>query len=630
MDRRLLSYYNRELQHLREVGAEFSREFPKIAGRLGMEGVECADPYVERLLEGFSFMAARVQMKIDAEFPRFTQHLLETVYPSYLSPVPSMAIVRFEPEPAEGSLADGVVIPRGASLKSVLGKGEQTSCEYRTAHDVTLWPIEVAEAQYLRFSGSTAGADLPALPEIRSGTVKGGLRLRLRTTTNTRFDQLSLDRLALHLVGGEDVPSRLLEQLVANTVSMIVRPTRAPAEWHHVLPRQHVRAMGFEDNEALMPSTSRQFSGYRLLQEYFAFPQRYLFVELSGLAGGMRRCKDSEIDIILLFDRVDPVLDGQVDASDFALFCAPAINLFPRRADRIHLSDRDHEYHVIADRTRPMDYEVVEVTGVTGYTEGGEQGREFLPFYATHDLSHGVDGGAFFGVRRTPRVMSERQSSQGPRSGYLGSEVYLSLVDGKEAPYRSDLRQLAIETVCTNRDLPLLMPLGVGKTDFTLVSGAPVRSVRVIAGPTRPRPPLAEGETAWRLISHLSLNHLSLQDSDERQGAAAMRELLTLYGDLSEPAVRKQVEGLRSIQTAPVLRRVSQGAAAAWVRGLEVSLQFDEAAFQGSGVIILASVLERFLARYVTLNSFTETVVRTGDRGEIARWPARLGGRTVL
>ena len=230
MDRRLLSYYNRELQHLREVGAEFSREFPKIASRLGMEGVECADPYVERLLEGFSFMAARVQMKIDAEFPRFTQHLLETVYPSYLSPVPSMTIVRFEPEPAEGSLAEGVTIARGSSLKSVLGKGEQTPCEYRTAHDVTLWPIEIREAQYLRFSGSTAGADLPPLPEIRSGKVKAGLRLRLRTTTNIRLEQLSLDRLALHLVGGEDVPSRLLEQLVANTVSVVVRPTKAPAD----------------------------------------------------------------------------------------------------------------------------------------------------------------------------------------------------------------------------------------------------------------------------------------------------------------------------------------------------------------------------------------------------------------
>lgn len=630
MDRRLLSYYNRELQHLREVGAEFSREFPKIASRLGMEGMECADPYVERLLEGFSFMAARVQLKIDAEFPRFTQHLLETVYPSYLSPVPSMVIVRFEPEPAEGSLAEGVTIPRGSSLKSVLGKGEQTPCEYRTAHNVTLWPIEIAEAQYLRFSGSTAGADLPPLPEIRSGKVKAGLRLRLRTTTNIRLEQLSLDRLTLHLVGGEDAPARLLEQLVANTVSVIARPTKPPADWHHVLPRTSVRAMGFDDDEALMPTTTRQFSGYRMLQEYFAFPQRYLFAELTGLAGAVRRCKDNELDVILLFDRVDPVLDGQVDATDFALFCTPAINLFPRRADRIHLSDRDHEYHVIADRTRPMDYEVVEVSSVRGYTEGGEQGREFLPFYSTHDLSHGEEGGAFFGLRRTPRVMSERQATQGPRSGYLGSEVYLSLVDGREAPYHSDLKQLAIETLCTNRDLPLLMPLGTGRTDFTLMSGAPVRSVRVIAGPSRPRPPLAEGETAWRLISHLSLNHLSIQDSDERQGAAAMREMLTLYGDLSEPAVRKQVEGLRSIQTTPVLRRVSQGAAAAWVRGLEVSILFDEAAFQGSGVIVLASVLERFLARYVSLNSFTETVVRTQDRGEIARWPARLGGRTAL
>ena len=164
MDRSFLQYYERELQHLREVGAEFAKEYPKVAGRLGMEGIEVADPYVERLLEGFSFLAARVQLKIDAEFPRFTQHLLETVYPGYLTPMPSMAVVKFVPEPAEGSLADGVEIPRGSALRSVLGKGDQTPCEYRTAHPVTLWPIEIAEAQYLRFSGSAAGADLVQLP----------------------------------------------------------------------------------------------------------------------------------------------------------------------------------------------------------------------------------------------------------------------------------------------------------------------------------------------------------------------------------------------------------------------------------------------------------------------------------
>lgn len=628
MDQRLLHYYNRELQYLREVGAEFAKEYPKIAARLGMEGLEVADPYVERLMESFGFLAARVQMKIDAEFPRFTQHLLESIYPGYVAPVPSMAIVRFEPEPAEGSLADGVTIPRGSALRSVLGKGEQTPCEFRTGHDVTLWPIEIAQVEYMRFTGSVAGADLPALPEIRSGKVKAGVRIRLRTAAGTRFDQLALDRLALHLTGSEGLPVRLMEQLVANTVRVIVKPAASPAPWHHVLPASSLRPMGFEDDEALLPPSSRRFSGYRLVNEYFAFPQRYLFVEFGGLAGAVRRASGPELDLIVLLDRSDPALDESLDESHFTLFCTPAINLFPRRADRIHLNDRDYEHQVLADRTRPMDFEVYEVTEVAGFTEGGARARVFQPFYAVHD--HPADGGAYFTMRRTPRLMSERQATQGPRSGYMGTEVFIAIVDAREAPFRSDLKQLAPEILCTNRDLPLLLSPGTGKTDFTLVSGAPVRSTRIIAGPTRPRLPLAEGEASWRLIGHLALNYLSLSDSDERQGAAAIREMLGLYGDIAEPAVRKQIEGVRTIASRPVLRRVAHEGAGSWVRGVEVDLTCDESAFQGSGVFLLAAVLERFFARYASLNSFTETVLRTVDRGEIARWPARIGNRTLI
>ncbi len=628
MDRRLLGYYNRELQHLREMGAEFAREYPKIAARLGLDGIECADPYVERLLEGFSFLAARVQMKLDAEFPRFTQHLLESVHPGYLAPVPSMAIVRFDPDPSEGTLAGGITVPRGTAMRSVLGKGEQTACEFRTAHEVTLWPVEIAQAEYLRVSGSTAGLDLPALP-FPAAQLRGAVRLRLRTN-GPRFDQVGMDRLVLHLPGVEQAPVRLFEQLVAGALGVVVRPAKAPAPWHVVLPKTSVRAMGLEDDEALLPATSRQFSGYRLLTEYFAFPQRFLFVEVSGLQRALKQCRDTEVDVVLLLDRGDATLDGKVVAQDFALYCTPAINLFPRQADRIHLTERDYEHHVLPDRTRPMDYEVHTVTGVSGYSEGGERAREFLPFYGTSDLAHAEEAGAFYAVHRVPRQLSSRQMTQGPRSGYLGSEVYLTLVDGREAPYRSDLRQLAVETLCTNRDLPLLLAVGAGRTDFTVATGAPVRAVRVLAGPSRPRLPLSESESAWRLISHLSLNYLSLTDVDEKQGAGALREMLSLYGDLAEPAVRKQIEGLRSVATRPVLRRITRGANSSWVRGMELTFAIDEGAFQGFGPYVLGAVLERFCARWVSVNSFTETVLRSQERGEIARWPATIGGRTMI
>ncbi len=206
----------------------------------------------------------------------------------------------------------------------------------------------------------------------------------------------------------------------------------------------------------------------------------------------------------------------------------------------------------------------------------------------------------------------------------------MALVDGEEGPYRSSLRQLAVDVLCTNRDLPVQMTVGAGRTDFFLESGAPVESVRVIAGPSMPSPSGAWGNTAWRLISHLSLNYLSLGDGPDGQGAAALRELLSLYGNLGEAHTQRQIEGVRSVGTAPVVRRVHGEGRAAFARGLEVTLECDETAFEGSSVFILGAVLEQFFARYASINSFTETVLRTPQRGEIVRWPCRPGRQQTL
>jgi type VI secretion system protein ImpG len=625
MDPRLLKYYNRELQHVREMGAEFAEEFPKIAGRLGLEQLECADPYVERLLEGFGFLAARVQLKLDAEFPRFTQHLLEMVYPDYLTPVPSMAVVQFHADPGDGGLAEGFVLPRGTGLRSVLGKDDQTPCEYRTAHDATLWPIEIVEADYL--TRETAAFEMPKISGARG--VKAALRLLLRTTAGLQFDKLALERLAIYLHGVDQLPVRLYEQLLANAVAVVIRPPRRPAPWQEVLKGTSIRRVGFDDGQALLPCTPRSFQGYRLLQEYFAFPQRYLFVELTGLETGVRRCAESELEIVFLFDRRDATLENNVEPSQFVLGCVPAVNLFPRRADRIHLSDQTSEYHLVPDRTRPMDFEVHSVTRLRGYGTAAEEEQEFLPFYALGGRAH---HDAFYTLYRTPRILSTKQRRDGARASYIGNEVFVSLVDGSEGPFRHSLRQLAPETLCTNRDLPLQMPVGRGKTDFHLETSAPVNSVRCVAGPTKPRQPLAygDGEVSWRLISHLTLNYLSIVSDDQSRGAAALREMLALYGDASQPMTRKQIEGLVGVASKPIIRRLPVAGPITCGRGLEVSVTFDEAAFEGSGVFILGAVLDEFFARYVSINAFTETVVNTLDRGEVARWPARIGRRPVL
>ncbi len=612
MDPRFIQYYNRELQYIREMGSEFARQFEKIAGRLGMDGFEVADPYVERLLEGFAFMAARVQLKLDDSFPKFTQHLLEMVYPHYLAPTPSMAVVQLEPNPREGALGDGVTVPRGSALRSLIGKDEQTACEYRTAHDVTLWPIQIAKAEYRTFLGA-----LDDLPAGDLGKAEAVFRLGLVTTGGQSFDKLPLDRLSIFLRGELEVTSRLYEQLHGHAIGVFARPRRRPGSWQRVASKTPIRPLGFTDAEALLPHGPRSFQGYRLLQEYFAFPGRFMFAELCDLRAALAHCPGEEVELLILFDSPDAALEGALDVSLLALHATPAINLFPRHADRIHLSENEHEYHVIPDRTRPMDFEVFSVGDVIGYGSGIESKRRFTPFYA-----HGDPGGdqtSYYTIRREQRRLSERQRARGSRSSYVGSEIFIALVDGDEGPYSPDLKQLGLETLCTNRDLPLHMPLGQGRTDFTLESGAPVASIRALAGPTPPRASHAHGNTAWRLISHLSLNYLSVTEP------GALRELLTLYADLGEAGAKRQIDALRAVSARSVVRHLDAAGPLAFARGVEVKLSCDETAFSGGSVFLFGAVLSRFFAKYTSINSFTETVLETIQRGEVMRWPASAG-----
>jgi type VI secretion system protein ImpG len=624
MDPRLLKYYNYELQHIREMAGEFALEYPKIAGRLGLDSIECADPYVERLLEGFAYLSARVQLKVDAEFPRFTQHLLEIVYPHYLAPTPSMAVVQCQPDLLEGSLNEGFLIPKNTSLRSQIYKGEQTACEYRTAHNLTLWPLELTEAEYLSGAGTVANLGVPSLTGL-----KAGIRLRLKTTAGLKFNQLKLSNLPLYLRGVGELPMQIYEQLLANSIAVVIQPTKRPLAWQHIIKQSAVLPLGFTEQEALLPYTPRSFQGYRLLQEYFAFPERYMFVELTQLHAALQQSADDELDIIILLNRANSRLINEVNASLFALFCTPAINVFPKRADRIHLTNQTNEYHIVPDRTRPLDYEVYQIQEVTGFGSTSDDQLAFLPFYqASSDNSH-KQHRAYYSAIRTPRVISSKQKQQGSRSSYIGNEVFLSIVDSNEAPYKSDLRQLGLELLCTNRDLPLQLPIGIGKTDFTIQTGAPVDSIRCLSGPTKPRPSNAYKDTAWKLISHLSLNYLSIINNNAQEGAAALRSLLSLYGDNSNPSFRKQIEGILFIQSKPIVRRINTADPIVFGRGLEITLTVDETAFEGTGVFLLGMVLEQFFAQYVSLNSFTETVLTSSERGEIMRWTMRLGQRQL-
>jgi type VI secretion system protein ImpG len=612
MEPRLLDYYNRELQFMRESGAEFARRYPRVAARLGLDGLECADPYVERLLEGFAFLAARVQLKLDARQPQFTQHLLDMVYPGALAPLPAAAVVEILPDLQEDSLKSGMRIPRGSALRTPLGKGERTSCEFRTAQEVTLWPLTVSEAKYLSGAGALGS--------------KAAIRLRLTGAGGLPLRTLPLDRLDFYLNATPGIAARLYEQIHANCVGVRVRPLPAASAAEVALPADAILEVGFDDSEALLPVTRTGFGGFRLLQEYFLLPERLLFFGVKGLAAALGQCAGGEVELTLLLDRVQPVLENAIDAAQFRLNCTPAVNLFPMSCGRIELTGADVEYHVVPDRNRPQDFEVFGLEKVTGLARGGGESFPIEPFYSVAHRSAANAERAYYTVQRRPRLAGARQARTGERTSYLGTECYLSVTDTARRIERGEAPQAQVEALCTNRDLPIQASFGKGRTDFLLESGAPVAAIRCIAGPSPPRAAPAWGEGAWRLISHLSLNYLSL----ETEGTALLRDFLALYADPNDAVASRQIEGLSAVGFEPVVRRMPRPGPISHGRGLAVTLTLEDGAFEGTGILPLAAVLERFFGRYVSLNSFTQLRLDSVSRGRIKEWPVRLGRRHIL
>lgn len=624
MDPRLLRYYNQELQHLREMGAEFAVQFPKIASRLQIDGLEVSDPYVERLLEGFAFLTARVQLKLDAEFPRFAQRLVEILYPQFLRPMPSMVIARLNPTLLDGSLASGVKIGRGSEMRSQAGRAGPTECRFKTAHDVTLWPIEIVEAEYFSHASNIP---LTARPEWRK--FGGGVRITIKAAPGQDFSKLELSDIRFHICAADEFAYRLFEQICGNTIGICVMAGKGAAAKHVLLEGDHIEPVGFEEDSALLPSTLTGFEGYRLLQEYFAFPQRFLFFDVADIGTALREVGGTTLEIVFLFARGDEQLLQSVNAASFALNCVPAINLFKHRCDRIQVNKEVNSFHVVPDRTRPMDYEVHELKQVTGYGTGLHSEREFVPLYAAF---HTEQPGhvAYYALERIPRILSSTQLRDGPRSSYVGSEVSISIVDPQEAPFSDNLQQLAVMAMCSNRDLPLLMPTGSATGDLTLEQSVPVDSIRVIKGPTRPLSAQREGNSAWQLINQLTINHLTLNDTDPQDGAAALRSLLRLYVHEGDAALHKQIEGVRSITTKSVVRRLPMPGPIAFGRGVQIVLELDDMAFLGASPYLFGCVLERFFARHVSMNGFTETRVYTQSRGNILVGRPRCGTRPIL
>ena len=654
MNQEFLELYNRELRILKEHGKEFAEEFPGLAERLGGLLENNMDPMIGGLLEGTAFMAARVQLKLKHEYSQFTNNLLDQLVPDYLAPVPSVALLKIDPPFAEPSLKDGMKISTGSYAEARFVERERRiACKYRLGTDITLWPFELANADFLPSPASLQGLGV----DIGS-TVQSGLKLSLLRRTMARQDdepsekqiakkpegwisKCRTNELTFHIVCQEADAVRIYEMIFANIQNIYVRyldgfgdPVVAS------LPLECLQQIGFGEDDVLFPPEKRVFSGFDLLREYFVFPAKFLGFKLIGLQKILPNIDTNRMDIIFAFKQGDGKLSAIVKAENFALYAAPAVNLFEMAAARVPVKKNEHEFHVVTDRSRHLDFEIHRVLKVQANFSGGGAKADVFPLYVAPPMEASNPETLYYTMRRLPRRRSEDERRLGQSSRYVGTDVFLTLNNHMNNDDERRITDLSVRALCSNRHLTENLPVGQGGADFILEDKTALK-VSCISGPTLPRDStiaytdaglsaLPESSSAWRLISMLSLNHLGLTGRGTDNSASALRELLSLFANRSDAATERRIRGIVSIENSAINRRVRQKNGAGVVRGLEIRVTLDEKAFEGSGIFLMGAILDRFFAEYVGINNAVQTVIVSVERGVIMRWPVRLGRQVTL
>lgn len=615
----LLPYYERELGHLRELSGEFARRYPKIAGRLQMEGDQCADPHTERLIEGFAFMAARIHKKLDDDYPEIAGSLLDVLYPHYLQPMPAATVVQFECDPLRPEIGKRYRIERGQQVQSPPVQG--MACKFRTVYPVDLYPLQLQEARLELCSAS------PWL-RAQSPDAAAVLTLRLQALGGVSLGAMALDTLRFFLDGEPALMHLLYELLLSDVLRVLVSDGSDDPACTHTLPASAIQPLGFAAEESMLPYDERSFSGYRLLSEYFSYPDKFLFVALAQLGPLVAGWSGDVLLLrIVLRDYPDSErhhrLQNQLQASHLKLGCTPLINLFAQAAEPIRVTHQQASYPVVADGRRPQAFEVVQIRRVTRVEKHGgvEASAEVPPFYAIH---HG-------GGRTQARFYWHASREAAIAEGDNGTDMSLNLVDLQFDAVRPAAEVLSLDLLCSNRNLPEQIPFGgsqaTQRTDFVLPGHSVVRRVRLLRKPSSCQRVIPGRALQWRLISHLSLNYLSLVDA----GRAALQEMLSLY-NLSEAAANvRQIQGIAAIGSEAAVCRVNGRHFSGFVRGTDIVLTLDADYYVGGSVYLFASVLERFFALYAAPNSFTRLRVKTVQREEEEMaWPARAGEALVI
>jgi type VI secretion system protein ImpG len=594
----LLRSYQRELSYLRNMGAEFAARYPKIAARLDLSADACADPHVERLIESFAFLTARIQHQIDSEFPLFTTSLLDVLYPHLLQPVPSMSVAHFDVDPEQGLPLSGFTIPRGARLFAQTDTG--ALCRFRTAAPVTLWPIEITSAQ---LEGTDRYAYLDAYPRAIAM-----IRLRLECRAES-FAELDVRTLRLFISAPIESAVALYDLLVAQTVGVVLLPD-GKQDVQFVGP-QAVRPVGLDPQEAVLPAPEYAHPAYRLLQEYFLFPQKFLFFDID--VPQLQRAQKTA-DLAILLSELPPRAVS-VNRSTFSLGCAPIVNLFHKTAEPIRLNQRQPEYQLIADKREERTTEIHSIEKVSMSADPASQ-QVIAPFFSFNHPADSSEHQAFYYARRQATG----------RRDMPGTDMFLSFVDLRFHPSMPAVQTVFAHTLCTNRDLAAQMP---ARARLQLEDAAPVKTVTCLIKPTAQLTPPLGGAALWQLVSHLSLNHLSLIGGDESRDA--LRELMRLYRMSPTSATENQILGMHKLGCRPKILQVGRDAWRGFVHGQEITLEFDESLYVGQSALMMSAVLSRFFTLYTSVNSFTQLLVRSRQRQEEwKRWPPLTGVQNLL
>ncbi|AZO09362.1 type VI secretion system baseplate subunit TssF [Mesorhizobium sp. M3A.F.Ca.ET.080.04.2.1] len=624
MDRVFLEYYEEELTHIRALAAEFADMHPAVARNLSLDTVPCPDPYVERLLDGVAFLAARTRLKVDAERSRFSRAVLDVLYPDLVTPAPATAMAAFKPGQQVQSMIAGHAVGRGTRLVSSLHPGLSTRSTFTTAQEVTLWPIAITSVSYFQDRSGLAAAGIGPVGGVRG---EAAFRIALAITGKAKLSELSLDRLDLYFAGRTKAP--LLFDAIFGACSALGARPEGKSNPLTALPEPEM--VGIGDDEALMPRTRPTFEGYRLLREYFMIPERFHYVRVRGLQPVVRKC-EAGIEIIFLFRRPVPEL-ADVTPADFELFVTPVINLFERECNVIEIDPRRTRQVVHADRTRARDFEIFRVTRVEDAdAEGSEAAIPEL-----FSLGQNRGSGWVYSTERRPRRATEDERRDGlTRTSYTGDDVFLAISRPAGSPANRTPKRLDVTALCTNRDLPILDDTPT----LTLETADPVETVRLLGALRPPQPAIpaslpagAEGESradnlAWRLVSQLALNFLSL--AKEGRGVDPLHALLDLYADRGDPSLARNVHSITRIDSRPVIERLQIDGPMCFGRGTEITLHVDQSVLAGQSTLLLSALLARLFARHAGINGFVRTRTRLLQKQEDVPWPMTPGNRYLI